>query len=327
MLKISNETKVGALAALSITILVLGYNFLSGRDSIWSSGKTYHAKFNDLKGLEKSNPIMYRGYRIGQVGEILMDKSGQFFDVALDIQKDIKITEGSVASIGDKDFFGSKAIVFSIKQGAKELEDGSFLTGDAEASLVESLGTTLGPIATRIDSLVAALNGTINSGAFQGTIANLEVTTKNLKGVSGKIDQMMIDNQEKLNAIFINVESITSNLKNNNAVINKILSNVDSITYKVKNLELQKTVKEANAAIANFNSILNNVQNGDGTLSLLLKDPKLYNDLDKVSKDLDALIIDINKYPKRYFSIGSGKKADKERDKDIGDGSYVPTTK
>lgn len=327
MLKVSNETKVGALAALSITILVLGYNFLSGRDSIWSSGKTYHVKFNDLKGLEKSNPIMYRGYRIGQVGEILMDKSGQFFDVSLDVQKDIKITEGSSVSISDKDLFGAKAIVFTIKEGTKEAEDGTFLAGDAEASLIESLGTSLGPIATRIDSLVATLNGTLKSQAFQSTIVNLEATTKNLIGVSGKIDQMLVQNQEKLNAIFNNVESITNNLKNNNAVINKILGNVDSITNKVKNLELQKTVKEANAAIANFNGILNNVQNGDGTLSLLLKDPKLYNDLDKVSKDLDALIIDINKYPKRYFSIGSGKKADKERDKDIGDGTYNPPTK
>lgn len=327
MFKVSNETKVGALAALSITILVLGYNFLSGRDSLWSSGKTYHVKFNDLKGLEKSNPIMYKGYRIGQVGKIVMDKSGQFFDVALDIQKEIKITEGSVASIADKDFFGSKAIAFTIKQGTKEAQDGAYLKGDAESSLVESLGTTLGPIATRIDSLVASLNGTINSGALQGTIANLEITTKNLKGVSGKIDQMLLDNQEKLNAIFTNVESITSNLKNNNAIINKILSNVDSITYKVKNLELQKTVKEANAAIANFNAILNNIQNGEGTLSLLIKDPKLYNDLDKVSKDLDALIIDINKYPKRYFSIGSGKKADKAREEDMKNGEYNPTTK
>jgi phospholipid/cholesterol/gamma-HCH transport system substrate-binding protein len=69
---------------------------------------------------------------------------------------------------------------------------------------------------------------------------------------------------------------------------------------------------------------LKQINEGNGTLSLLLKDPKLYNNLEKVAKDLDKLILDINAYPKRYFSIGSGKKADKERDKDIKNETYKP---
>jgi hypothetical protein len=33
--KVSNETKVGALAAIAITFLVLGYNFLAGQGSLF----------------------------------------------------------------------------------------------------------------------------------------------------------------------------------------------------------------------------------------------------------------------------------------------------
>ena len=76
--KVSNETKVGALAAVAITILVLGYNYLAGRDSIWSTGKTYYAYFDDLDGLGKSNAIIYKGYKIGQVSDL------KFFDQASD---------------------------------------------------------------------------------------------------------------------------------------------------------------------------------------------------------------------------------------------------
>ncbi len=322
MFKVSNETKVGVLAALAITILVLGYNFLSGRDSLWSSGKTFYVKFEDLKGLEKSNPIIYRGYRVGQVSDLTLDESGDFFLIELDIQKDIKVTEGTIAAISDKDFFGAKAIVLRLSENTKEAADKSYLEGVADPGLVESLGKTLGPISSHVDSLITNLNKTLSGSALQGTLANLEATTSNLKGLSSKIDQLVIDNQAQLNAIFANVESITGNLKNNNAVINKIIGNIDSVSNNLKSLELQNTVAEANKAIENFNTMLNTINNGNGTLSLLLKDPKLYQNLEKISKDLDGLIIDINKYPKRYFSIGSGKKAEKEREKDIQNGTY-----
>jgi len=322
--KVSNETKVGALAAVAITILVLGYNYLAGKDSLWSSGHTYFAHFEDLNGLSKSNPIVYKGYKIGQVSEIEFNDESKDFLVELDIQKDIKITNGSVASISDADLFGSKAIVMDIVKGAEEAEDGATLKGASEASMLESLGTTLGPIATRIDSLVAALNKTLTSDAMVGSIKNLELTTRNLISVTGKLDQVVSDNQEQLNVIFKNVASITDNLSKNNAVITSVLKNTDSITANFKQLKLQQTLNEANTAIASFNSTLKQINEGNGTLSLLLKDPKLYNNLEKVAKDLNILIVDINKYPKRYFSIGSGKKTEKERDKDIENGTYKP---
>lgn len=322
--KVSNETKVGALAAISITILVLGYNYLAGKDSLWTSGKTYYAHFEELNGLSTSNPVIFKGYKIGQVAEIAFNAESKDFLVELDIQKDIKINVGSIAKISDADFFGSKAIEMEIKKSEKEAPDGSTLQGASEASMLESLGTTLGPIATRIDSLVAALNKTITSDEMVGTIKNLELTSRNLISVTGKLDKVVADNQAQLNTIFTNVASITDNLSKNNAVISSALRNTDSITANLKKLQLQQTLTQANTAIASFNSTMKKINEGNGTLSLLLKDPKLYNDLDKVAKDLDKLIIDINKYPKRYFSIGSGKKVEKERTKDIENGTYKP---
>lgn len=322
--KVSNETKVGALAAVAITILVLGYNYLAGRDAIFSSGKTYFAKFENLNGLAKSNPIMYKGYKIGQVSEVTFVRDSGFFIVELDVQKNVKITDGSIASIMDADLFGSKAILMKVKLNNPEAKDGSYLAGATEASMLESLGTTVGPIAGNIDSMVQSINHLMSSKELASTIKNLESTSKNLIEVSDKLDQMLAENTQELNNIFKNVNSITTNLNNNSAVINRILANADSVTYNLSQLELQKTIAQANLALTNFNATLNKINNGEGTLSLLLKDPKLYNDIDEATKSLNKLIIDINKYPKRYFSIGSGKKAEKQRIKDIENKIYTP---
>ncbi len=49
-MKISNETKVGAIAAISITILILGYNFMKG-ENLFTSYNRYYAAYDDVDGL------------------------------------------------------------------------------------------------------------------------------------------------------------------------------------------------------------------------------------------------------------------------------------
>ena len=59
-MKVSNETKVGALAAVAIVFLVLGYNFLRGR-TLFKTGNFLYAKFTDTKGLMVSNGVFVNG--------------------------------------------------------------------------------------------------------------------------------------------------------------------------------------------------------------------------------------------------------------------------
>ena len=53
----------------------------------------------------------------------------------------------------------------------------------------------------------------------------------------------------------------------------------------------------------------------ESLLSLLVNDKKMYNDLDATILKLKSLIEDIEKYPKRYFSVTNrqAKKADEAK--------------
>ena len=68
-MKITNETKVGALSAIAITLLILGFNFLKGK-SIFKSGSFLYAKYADTKGLMISNPVVINGLQVGSVYEL-----------------------------------------------------------------------------------------------------------------------------------------------------------------------------------------------------------------------------------------------------------------
>ena len=61
-MKISNETKVGVLSAISITILILGFNFLKG-ENVFTKENEFVAVYQQVDGLFASNPVLINGYK------------------------------------------------------------------------------------------------------------------------------------------------------------------------------------------------------------------------------------------------------------------------
>jgi phospholipid/cholesterol/gamma-HCH transport system substrate-binding protein len=61
--------------------------------------------------------------------------------------------------------------------------------------------------------------------------------------------------------------------------------------------------------VADLQAILNKVNSGNGTLSQLINDEKMYNNLNNAAENLDKLMIDLKVNPKRYvnFSVFGGK--------------------
>ena len=55
-MRVSNETKVGALTVIAVTMIILGFNYLRGK-TIFKSGNFIYAKYADTKGVIVSNPV------------------------------------------------------------------------------------------------------------------------------------------------------------------------------------------------------------------------------------------------------------------------------
>ena len=61
-----NEVKVGLLTIVALALLIVGFNFLKGRDFFNSSPKIY-AVFSKLGSLAKSNEVKINGLTVGTV--------------------------------------------------------------------------------------------------------------------------------------------------------------------------------------------------------------------------------------------------------------------
>jgi phospholipid/cholesterol/gamma-HCH transport system substrate-binding protein len=114
-----------------------------------------------------------------------------------------------------------------------------------------------------------------------------------LKGASAKFNAMMSTD----------VQPLLSDARTMVNTFNKVGSNLSQVDF-------QLTFTKVNSTLTSFNSLSDEIQNGKGSISLLLKDPSLYNNLSNTANSANSLLQDLEKNPNRYvqFSLFSRKK-------------------
>ena len=129
-MKISNETKVGALTAIAITLLILGFNFLKGKPIFEKSFKVYTI-FHSVKGLSVSNAVMINGLQVGKVYKMQeTDKNLSGILVTLNLSKSINIPKNSIAHISGS-LLGSTTLNIDLGDATSFVRSGDTLTTNA----------------------------------------------------------------------------------------------------------------------------------------------------------------------------------------------------
>lgn len=317
-IKVSNETKVGALTAIAITMLVLGYNFLKGKD-LFTSTNTYYAIYDRVDGLAASNPVTINGYRIGQVTKVtLITEDSVRLKVAFEVNSDVQVGDSAIAKIFDADLFGSKAIELVLRDTVpqKILKNGDTLISLVQPSLATSVSAIVSPVKDKAESLIESLDsvfGGETGNDLKGTIANLNAITTNFKNTSKRLEGIVASQEKRLDIIFANVQSISTNLKNNNEAITATIQNLKSVSDTLAALKIQNLVAKAESALAQVNAITEKINNGEGSIGLLVNDKKLYNNLNQSSASLDELLKDLKAHPKRYVHFSIFGRKDKKK--------------
>jgi phospholipid/cholesterol/gamma-HCH transport system substrate-binding protein len=312
-LKISNETKIGALTVISLAILILGYSFLKGSD-VFSTENKFYAVYSDVSGLAISKPVLVNGFPIGRVSKMELRPDGQTL-VEFKVQDKYDIPKNTLARL-EGDILGSKTINFELGNSKEMAESTDTLRAFVKGGLAESLQPVQKKaelIIGKMDSILTSVNAIMNP-RFQknvdrsfNSIAN---TLQSLEGTSQKVDALVGKQSVRINNILANVESISANLKASDVYLTGTLANFNKISNDVAKSNIKQTLDNANKAVADLQNTIAKINNGQGSLGLLLNDDKMYNNLKDASANLNNLFIDIKAHPKNYvsFSVFGGKK-------------------
>jgi phospholipid/cholesterol/gamma-HCH transport system substrate-binding protein len=313
-LKISNETKIGALTAVSITILILGYSFLKGND-VFSGSNKFYAVYRSVEGLTVSKPVLVNGFQIGRVSKMELHPDGRT-TVEFKIDPKYEIPANTLAKLESTDLLGGKAIVFQLGNSRELAQDKDTLRADIQGSLAESLQPIQRKaevLMSKIDSALGAINNIMNPTLQKNidrSFASIANSLQTLEGTTKKVDALVGAQSSHIDAIMNNAETVSGNLKTSTSHFNGIATNFEKFSADLSNSNIKQTLDNTNKAVDNLQQTLSKVNSTDGSLGLLINDKKMYNNLNDASNNLNNLFIDIKAHPSRYvsFSVFGGKK-------------------
>jgi len=313
-MRITHETKIGIIVTIAIAAAIWGINFLKGRN-ILKPITNYVTIYEDIGGLETNAKVFMNGYKVGQVSDISFndDRSGNL-TVILGIDKGHKIPLNSVAEIYSVDLLGIKAIGIIQSESDQYHNHGDTLATAFQPELQKKIEEQILPLKDKAEKLIVTVDSVLqnlNNIFDDKTGAALQKSVYNIEESTDQLDEMLSPDG-KLTKMIGHIESITMNIKNNNDDISKAISNLSAISDSIASSDLKSAITRTNETLEQTYEILRKINEGEGTIGLLVNNDSLYNNLEALSRDLDILMTDLKENPGKYINISVFGRSNKK---------------
>lgn len=304
----TREVKIALTAIVAIVLVYLLINFMKGIN-VFKSSNTYYVRFDNIAGLAVSNAVYANGYPVGIVRGIQYDYgSHERVVVAIELDKEMHMPRGTKAELVTSLMGGVTMSLILGPNLTDNLTQGDTISGglhEGAVEKVEALMPTIMDVLPKLDSIVTNMARLSADPALAQTLRNTAEITNNLRRTSAKLDAM----------VGRDLPQMMHNL-------NKTTHNVERLSNNLAAINLQETMNEVNASLAevkrfsaNINSLTNDLNSKlnsrDNTFGLLLNDRKLYDNLNHTVSSADSLLINVKAHPKRYVHFSIFGKKDK----------------
>ncbi len=314
-MKIKKEFTIGFVATITIVGAYLGFNFLKGKD-IFNKNNKYYVLYDKIAGLSESNSVYLNGFKIGSVGTIKLYPNDSLHRVLVEmnINKDIKIPSKSTAKI-QSDFLGVNTISIIYSKSKKYAKDGDTLLPAIATTIQEEVSMQIMPLKVKTEKMLASLDTVLESVKYvfnketQRVLANtflrIQTTIENIEHSSFTLDTVLTTQKASIKRILGNITEITENLKNNKEQISHAIENFSAISDSLAQIDFKSTMDKTDKVLSDFQTISDKINNGEGSLGLLVNNDTLYYELESASHELHKLLEDMKLNPQRYvnFSI------------------------
>ena len=303
-LKISKEIKTAIIVIGGILLFIVGFNYLMS-NPLFDSSRTYKAVFQHSRGITAGTPVTVNGQQIGSVSEVVIRDKDAKIVITFKVDSNFQFSKNSKVELFSSLLGNTGLQVIPALDGAENAPDGMYLSSKIQAGMMESVTDQLGPLKQKlehvlvsIDSLVTNVNSLMDDerkASLKASIDNFKNVTDNLSNATASLDGMLAENKVKIAATLDNAQTVTGNIA--------------AVTDTLAQADIAGALKDFNASMSKLNGVMTQVENGEGNLGKLLKDEKMYNNLEGATRQLEQLLQDMKLNPKRYvhFSI-FGKK-------------------
>lgn len=318
-MKISNETKIGALTIIALVFLFLGFNFLKGK-SLFKSGFYLYAKFPESKGLVGSNPVFINGFQAGTVSQVTASKDLKQILVEIKLNQVYDIPASSVADISSNPL-GTSSLEITLGKSGQLLKTNDTIATTLTQGILGMVGSQIRPLADQAkitlqhtDTVMQNINDVMDSAMrahVREITANLSQVTEELIQTTRSLNAALNLQSGALATTVTSMNSFTKNLADNNQKISNIMTNMQTTTGNLSKADINGMVDKLKISTDLLNATLTRMQSDNGTLGALINNKNLYDQLLSTTKSLQILLDDLRVHPKRYINISIFGRKDK----------------
>lgn len=301
MLNLSNEVKVGITVLTAFMIAFVGFRFM--RDiPIFRQTFQISATFDRGDGISRGSLVNVNGVKVGSVSTVRLTPENRV-RVTMSLDGETPIPEGTEAHLTSLGIVEGKSIVLRLGDSENMLEYGAEIEGVYIESVTEVLGSKSEEIAGDVSQSLSELNSflrQLNTAFDDSTRASLDETVVNASRAAETLASLLSEKEQDISRA---IESGSQMLGRLDTLAADNSPRIDSIMVSLeKNIsELENLRVELEGASTNLNQILEKINRGDGTIGKLVNDPSMYENLDELSRELSALVKNINENPGRYL--------------------------
>jgi len=272
--------------------------------------KTFYTEYNNVQGLNTASVVTINGVDVGKVVNINFNKDpnkrGQLI-VEFSVENDFEFSKNSIAKIYSASLMGGKSLAIIPSYEGGIALPGDVLRGEIESDIFSSMSEKLNPLQAKVenvivsaDSLMTGLTDILDDETranIKLSLNGLNASILNIQTLTTSLNDLVKNNEEKLGNTLNNAELMTGNLA--------------KLSDSLINANIGATVKSLETTLTNMNSILTNLESGEGTIGKLLTDDEMYVNLTNASKELEELLREVKLHPKRFVHVSVFGKKDK----------------
>jgi phospholipid/cholesterol/gamma-HCH transport system substrate-binding protein len=280
-------------------VLFLSAIFYLTDDSIDTEYK-FSVIFENGMGVQSGSDVKMIGQQIGQVSNvrILDGRNGVVVELSINDKLAIMIPNNSTFQV-KASIFGETHVQINPGDGTNYIETGELVTGEIPTEAYD-----IDPVVKDLSAFSRQLSSTLTDTevrALQSIISNTDSLVAEVK------NSLMVS--QEINRIVTNLEIFSIELKSMSTTlgegfkpkidkIDSILSKLDKFSNKLE--PASKGLESFEKSMSTLQMIVQDLDQGKGSIGKLLKDEALYDNLNEVVDNTNELINDLKENPAKY---------------------------
>lgn len=312
--------KVGLVVLGSIVAFAMMYSIVNTELDTGEGTYQVHAIFDDVTGLALKSKIQLAGIRVGEVSNI--ELVGDRAKVTLELQRRVelklgedregrKYVNGATVSKKQASLLGDYYLEITPGYVGPPIEPGQQIMNVPKPVGPDEIFERFDEIASDVKKVTESLANTFGSAEGQAALKNI---LTRLEEISTALATFLQNNDGRLDRIVENAEGITSDVRgmtrDARSDLSDILENARRITRRVEFLvdnssgdvqdslaslkttleRLSVTLDEFNYALQNVGEITDKINEGEGTLGVLVNDPAIATETEEVLRGVGDFV-------------------------------------